>query len=114
MQQMKKLLLLFVLFVSTFMSDLSAQISVQIGYPPPPPPRRIESPLCPGPDYAWVDGRWVWDDYVRDYVWQRGYWAYIEPRQHCDDAPRYYKKGRGHYKEKRHHKYRRNDDRYDD
>jgi WXXGXW repeat (2 copies) len=113
MKQMKKLLLLFVLFSSTFMSDLSAQISVQIGYPPPPPPRRIERPACPGPDYAWVDGRWVWDDYVRDYVWQRGYWTYIEPR-HCDDSPRYYKKGKGHYKEKWHHKYRRNGDRYDD
>ena len=105
MKQMKKLLLLLVLFGSSFMGDLSAQISVQIGYPLPPPPRRIERPACPGPDYAWVDSRWVWDDYVRDYVWQRGYWAYIEPR-HCDDAPRYYKKGKGHYKNKWHHKYR--------
>ncbi len=102
---MKKLLLLFVLCASSFMGDLSAQISVQIGYPQPPPPRRIERPACPGPDYAWVDGRWVWDDYVRDYVWQRGYWVYVEPR-HCDDAPRYYKKGKGHHKNKWHHKYR--------
>jgi WXXGXW repeat (2 copies) len=102
---MKKLLLLLALFASSFANELSAQISVRIGYPPPPPPRRIERPACPGPDYAWVDGRWVYDDYLRDYVWQRGYWVYVEPHR-CDDSPRYYKKGKGHYKNKWHHKYR--------
>ena len=105
MKGLKKYTLLSTFFLSISMADISAQISVRIGYPPPPPPRRIERTACPGSDYVWHDPRWVWDDYVRDYVWQRGFWEYAPPPQSYAQPQRYYKKGRGHYKGKGHHKH---------
>ncbi len=78
----------------------SAQlVSVRINIPAPPPPRtQVARPPCPNPDYIWREGRWVWDDYVRDYVWYAGYWEYAPPRRY--EAPPVYRshhdRGRGH------------------
>jgi WXXGXW repeat (2 copies) len=84
-------------------TDMSAQlVSVRINLPSPPPPRaQVARPPCPSPDYIWRDGRWVWDDYVRDYVWSAGYWEYAAPRR-CE-APNHYARrskgrGNGHWK----------------
>jgi hypothetical protein len=40
--------------------------------PPPPPPAETQPP-APGPDYAWVDGDWVWNG---GWVWVGGHWVY--------------------------------------
>jgi hypothetical protein len=72
-------------------------MSVRINLPAP----RVEvrRPPCPSPDYIWREGRWVWDDYVRDYVWSAGYWEYAPPRR-CEATPQYARreKRRGHDK----------------
>jgi hypothetical protein len=39
--------------------------------PPPAPPPEIPPPT-PGPDYAWIDGDWVWNG---GWVWVGGHWA---------------------------------------
>ena len=76
--------------------------------------RRDSRPPCPGPDYDWVAGRWVWDDYYRRDVWVDGYWLRRERQYYCESDccghhEHHYKKqkhGRGHaygrYKNKHH------------
>lgn len=76
--------------------------------------RRDARPPCPGPDYDWVAGRWVWDDYYRRDVWVEGYWLRRESQYYCESDccghhEHHYKKqkhGRGHayghYKNKHH------------
>lgn len=39
---------------------------------PPPAPIIETAPPTPGPDYAWVDGDWVWNG---GWVWVGGHWA---------------------------------------
>ncbi len=93
---MKKLkLLLFIAAFCLFNAKINAQlVSVRVNYPPPPPPRYCASrPPCPSPDYVWREGRWVWDDYVRDYVWAAGYWQYAPPQRYQE--PYYEHRGRG-------------------
>jgi hypothetical protein len=59
------------------------------GYGPgayPPPDYAHCVPPCPGPDYTWVDGYWVFEGGRR--VWTAGYWR----RPFVSDyrvAPRY-------------------------
>ena len=78
--------LLFILFSSL---AASAQIQVRIGVPRPQPRVVVvERPSCPGHDYVWVEGHYVYDSYTRRDVWIAGQWAYVEP-------PRY-ERGRGH------------------
>jgi hypothetical protein len=70
-------------------------VSVRLNLPTPPPPRACASrPPCPSPDYIWRDGRWYWDDYVRDYVWTAGYWEYAPQRRYQE--PYYEQRGHGH------------------
>ena len=73
-------------------------VSVRVNIPAPPPRTQVARPPCPNPDYIWREGRWVWDDYMRDYVWYAGYWEYAPPRRY--EAPPVYRshhdKGRGH------------------
>jgi hypothetical protein len=96
---------LFVCVLCLLGTESHAQlVSVRLNLPSPPPPRmRVARPPCPSPDYIWREGRWVWDDYVRDYVWAAGYWEYAAPRR-CE-APQYYSqhsRGKGHgHKHKR-------------
>jgi hypothetical protein len=40
---------------------------------PPPAPVPENAPPPPGPDYAWVDGDWIWNG---GWVWVGGHWAY--------------------------------------
>jgi hypothetical protein len=46
-----------------------------------PPPASIDEtpPPTPGPDYAWVDGDWIWNG---GWVWVGGYWA-LPPFPHA-------------------------------
>jgi len=60
---------------------ISAQGSVGAAQPTtvvvqdPPPAPLVETVVVerPGPDYAWVDGEWVWNG---RWFWRAGYWAY--------------------------------------
>lgn len=83
--------LLFIAFLFSTQNS-SAQIQVRIGLPPRPVVI-VERPHCPGPDYAWVEGHWVYDSYTRRDVWIPSQWVYVEPR--C--PPRRYER------EERHH-----------
>jgi WXXGXW repeat (2 copies) len=97
---MKKFKTILVVAVFCFLGiESHAQlVSVRINLPSPPPPRQeFRRPPCPSPDYIWHEGRWFWDEYVRDYVWTAGFWEYAPPRR-CE-APEYYSQ-RG--KEKKH------------
>jgi hypothetical protein len=83
-------------FFSIISFESQAQlVSIRIGRPAPPPPPRHYAyrPSCPGPDYVWHDGRWSWDDYVRDYVWVGGFWEYVQPR--CEPQTYYRSKNKG-------------------
>jgi hypothetical protein len=40
---------------------------------PPPEPVAETPPPAPSPDYAWVDGDWVWNG---GWVWVGGHWAF--------------------------------------
>jgi hypothetical protein len=87
-------------------SDIQAQrvrVNVNIGIPAPPPPLRVVRSACPSPDHVWVDGRWVWDDYYREYRWSAGYWDYIPRRVYNDDYRDRKNKhrGKGYYKNHR-------------
>jgi WXXGXW repeat (2 copies) len=105
---MKSMKYVFLFSFFTFLAGESqAQlVSIRIGRPEPPPPPRhaYHRSTCPGSDYVWHDGRWSWDDYVRDYVWSAGYWERLPPPPRCDD--RDYRNDRGRYKnEPRGHAY---------
>lgn len=79
--------LLFILFL--FSSQMtSAQIQVRIGVPPPRQVVVVERPPCPGRDYAWIEGHYVYDSYTRRDVWIPGQWEYVQPR--------YIQRGHGH------------------
>jgi WXXGXW repeat (2 copies) len=95
---MKKLsTILFVCGLSLLGTKSHAQlVSVRVNLPSPPQHRvRDSRPPCPSPDYIWREGRWVWDNYVRDYVWSAGYWEYAQPRR-CEAPPAYSRNGKGH------------------
>ncbi len=110
---MRLLKYIFIALCLSFISyESHAQlVSIRIGRPsPPPPPRAAYRPSCPGPDYIWHDGRWAWDDYIRDYVWIAGFWEYVQPRyeqrRYRDDyRDDYAPRGRayGHRKKNKHH-----------
>ncbi len=66
----KLLALLLLAGWSIFAADVS--IGIRIG--PPPPPRIVHvRPLCPGPDFVWVDGYWY--PVGNHYKWHDGYWT---------------------------------------
>ncbi|MBL7815226.1 MAG: YXWGXW repeat-containing protein [Saprospiraceae bacterium] len=66
-----------------FVQNVSAQlVQVRIGAPPPPRVVVVERPPCPGRDYVWVEGHYVYDRYTRRDVWIPGQWEYAPPR--CD------------------------------
>ncbi len=46
------------------------------------------APPRPGPDYMWIEGRWVWRAPAKKYEWQPGYWQRV-PRLYLarDGAP---------------------------
>ena len=46
---------------------------------PPPAPIDETPPPTPGPDYAWVDGDWIWNG---GWVWVGGHWA-LPPFPHA-------------------------------
>jgi len=46
---------------------------------PPPAPIIETAPPTPGPDYAWVDGDWVWNG---GWVWVGGHWS-LPPYPHA-------------------------------
>ena len=46
---------------------------------PPPSPIDETPPPTPGPDYAWVDGDWIWNG---GWVWVGGHWA-LPPFPHA-------------------------------
>jgi hypothetical protein len=72
--------LLFTLFLFSAQTT-SAQIEIRIGAPRPPRPVVVvERPPCPGRDYVWVEGHYVYDRYTRQNIWIAGQWEYIEPR----------------------------------
>lgn len=105
---MKVLKYIFIVFFFTIISyESQAQlVSIRIGRPSPPPsPRYASRPSCPGADYIWHDGRWAWDDYVRDYVWIGGFWEYVQPRYESRYRDNYEPRGRayGHRKKNKHH-----------
>jgi WXXGXW repeat (2 copies) len=80
----KKGTLIGVLMAIGFMTNIvmAQHVDIRIGLGRPrygyAEPRR---PPCPGPDYVWVEGRWVWDNYYRRDVWVEGYW-YLQPREY--------------------------------
>ena len=80
---MKSVQLIMGFVIALFMAvstDCSAQ-RVRVIYEPA---YRSGRPPCPGPDYVWVEGRWVWDDYYRRDVWAEGYWMLRETDFYCD------------------------------
>jgi WXXGXW repeat (2 copies) len=90
MSQIKRFFSIVVLVFLVFKAEAQL-VSINIGTRRvPPPPRHYARPACPGSDYVWRDGRWVWDNYVRDYVWYAGFWEYLPP-----PPPRYYHAPRG-------------------
>ena len=69
-------------FISLFsIRTASAQlVEVRIGVPPPRPRVVVvERPICPGRDYDWVEGHYVYDSYSRRDVWIPGQWVYVAP-----------------------------------
>jgi hypothetical protein len=57
--------------------------------PPPPPPSAayVRRPVCPGPNYVWIDGFWDWRG--RRYAWNPGYWAVRPHARAYWISPRY-------------------------
>jgi hypothetical protein len=115
MKSMKYVFLLS-FFILMAVESQAQLVSIRIGRPTPPPPPRYayQRSACPGAasDYIWHDGRWSWDDYVRDYVWVAGYWERIPPPpphycrdDHRDSRGRYRNEPRGnaygYYKKRR-------------
>jgi hypothetical protein len=90
--------LLFILFLFSA-ETTSAQIQVRIGVPRPRVVV-IERPPCPGHDYVWVEGHYVYDSYTRRDIWIAGQWEYVEPRYESRREERHHGHGRGHDKYK--------------
>lgn len=69
-------------------ASLMAQVSVGIVIGPPPPPRIMRvRPVCPGPDFMWVDGYWF--PQGRHYRWHPGYWTRVPYPRAMWVAPRW-------------------------
>ena len=110
-----KYVFMFLFFTVISYESQAQLVSIHIGRPYPPPPRHCSRPACPGPDYIWQEGRWIWDDYIRDYAWEAGYWLYVQPRYvqqpyyRSEYRGRGYERGRGHEREHEHGRNRRRD-----
>ena len=75
----------FLFFLSAFFVQTASAQLVQVRIGVPPPPRQVvvvERPVCPGRDYVWIEGHYVYDNYTRRDVWIPGQWEYIAPRHH--------------------------------
>ena len=35
----------------------------------------VVRPACPGPKHIWIDGDWVWNPKMNQYVWVEGKWV---------------------------------------
>ena len=106
--------LLFILFLLSVQSA-DAQIQVRIGVPPPRVVVVERSP-CPGRDYVWIEGHYVYDRYTRRDVWIPGEWEYIEPRysRRFEKEDRHRGHGRGHDRDRDDRRGRRDEGRYRD
>ncbi len=72
--------LLFIISLFSIQTASAQLVEVRIGVPPPRPRVVVvERPVCPGPDYAWVEGHYVYDSYARRDVWIPGQWVYVTP-----------------------------------
>lgn len=109
---MKQLTTIFsLLFILSLISvqNIAAQVQVRIGVPPPRAVV-IERPVCPGRDYVWVDGHYIYDRYTRRDVWIPGQWEYIAPRRNdrrFEREDRHRGHGRSHESNQRFRKDRR-------
>lgn len=62
-----------ILLSIALMTAFAAQAGVIIYAPIPPPPLMVEVITdSPGPDYAWCDGYWFWQNDA--YIWIAGGW----------------------------------------
>lgn len=87
MEKLKTMILVGALcFLGTTSHAQLVSVRVNIPAPPPPPRVQVARTQAPNPDYVWHEGRWAWDDYVRDYVWYAGYWEYAPPHR-CETPP---------------------------
>lgn len=109
MRKVNVILALFTLLFFLQTHLIVAQRPVIIVETPPwGAPHRDMRPPCPGRDFDWVEGRWVWDDYYRRRVWMEGYWQRRTINGYCesDCCHRHehrYKKQK--YKKSNHHNY---------
>lgn len=76
-----KLIATLLLAGSTMFAAPRISVGIGFGVPIGPAPVIAAVPPCPGPDYAWVGGAYVYVGGRR--VWHDGYW------QHRAFAPRY-------------------------
>ena len=87
--------LLFFIFLTSSQISSAQIVQVRIGLPPPPVVV-VERPPCPGRDYVWIEGHYVYDDYTRHDIWVPGQWEYAQQRY--NDNRDGYKHGKGHKK----------------
>ncbi|OFY92939.1 MAG: hypothetical protein A3K10_01810 [Bacteroidetes bacterium RIFCSPLOWO2_12_FULL_31_6] len=87
---MKKIILgAFAFMLFAYASN--AQVVVKVM--PVVPVVKVVAPPRPGPKHVWIDGHWIWDKRMKNYVWKEGYWA--TPRRghhhfvqgHWDNVP---------------------------
>jgi len=101
---MKKIMhvILFFLVMITAV-QLNAHPYVYVAVRPVRPNVVVVRPACPGPRHVWVDGDWVWNAGVHNYVWNEGRWVMPEPYSkwipgHWRNAPQGYYWVPGHWK----------------
>ena len=104
---MRRLIAIFVLWVSALVlaPPAHAQVSFSFSFgTPPPPPRFYHVPARPGPDYSWVEGYWY--PLNGKWYWHDGYWTrppfadsyWVEPYwEHGRYFEGYWYTPRGHY-----------------
>lgn len=63
-------------YVSGYWSDGSQAATQYLPQPPQPLPAGPSSPPS-APDYAWMEGNWIWSH--NSYAWQSGYWYEPNP-----------------------------------
>jgi len=88
----KATLLIAMLLVGVPRVGAQVSIGIRIGPPPPPPVVRVV-PVCPSPEFVWVEGYWY--PVGRHYKWYEGYWTrppyegarWVAPRH---DGDRFY------------------------